>query len=439
MAERSNGNAKMLVRFWLGAPLKSEVSMKPLAYVMRPTNYDDIVGQDQLVGKNGVLRKMIENKKIFSFILYGAPGCGKTTIAEATCKMSNLPSYRFNASTDNKDILKQIVNEARFNDETIIVIDEIHRMKKDIQDFLLPYVESGALTMIGLTTVNPYHAVNPAIRSRCHVFKLRELDHNDMMTVLKRAYKLMNLTCKVDENVYEYLVNLAGNEIRTLINSFETLVSIHPNEDITIEMATATLLKANVAIDGNEDSYYDTLSGLQKSIRGSDVNAALHYLAKLIVADDLQSLSRRLLAIAYEDIALANPTIGPRVKAAVDAARELGNPEARLPLSVIVIEMALSPKSNSALIAIDAALADVEAGKGGKLPLHLKNTYSFDPKQKAYLYPHDYPNAWVEQQYLPDTIKDAKYYYPKDSSKIEESLRDRYLQIEKWHDQNKKA
>ena len=205
----------------------------------------------------------------------------------------------------------------------------------------------------------------------------------------------MNLTCLVDDEVYEYLINLAGGEIRCLINSFELLIATINSDHITINDATATLMKANVAIDANEDSYYDTLSGLQKSIRGSDVDASLHYLAKLIIADDLQSLCRRLLAICYEDIGLANPTVGPRLKAAIDAARELGTPEARLPLSVIVIEMALSPKSNSAMLAIDKALSDIESGKGGKLPLHLKNTYSFDPSQKSYLYPHEYENAWV--------------------------------------------
>ena len=412
--------------------------MKPLAYAMRPTHYDEIVGQDHLVGKTGVLRKMIESNHLFSFILYGEPGCGKTTIAEATRKMINIPSYHFNASTDNKDILKQIINDARFNKDTIIVIDEIHRMKKDIQDFLLPYVEDGTLIMIGLTTVNPYHSVNPAIRSRCHIFKLNELSNDAMHTILRRAYQNMHLTNHIDDEVYDYLVGISGFEIRSLINNFEMVVSLYPNEDITLEKATSALIKPNITIDANSDSYYDTLSGLQKSIRGSDVDASLHYLAKLLKADDLQSLSRRLLAIAYEDIGLANPTIGPRVKAAVDAARELGNPEARLPLSVVVIEMALSPKSNSAYLAIAKAMEDIENGQSGTLPLHLKNTYSFNPNQQSYKYPHDYPNAWVNQQYLPDTLKNSKYYIPKDSSKIESGLKERYLQIEKWKKETNK-
>ena len=410
--------------------------MKPLAYTMRPTHYDYIVGQDHLVGPNGVLRKMLEKGCLFSFILYGEPGCGKTTIAEATCIMSGIPYHKFNASTDNKDALKQIINDARFNNQTIIVVDEIHRMKKDIQDFLLPYVENGTLIMIGLTTVNPYHSVNPAIRSRCHIYKLNDLKRTDLEIIIKRACEQLKITLE-DQKVIDYLIDISGMEIRTLINNFETLVLVAGERPITFELAQEVIQKAAINMDKNQDNYYDTLSGLHKSVRGSDVDAALYYLAKLIAADDLQSLCRRLLCIAYEDIGLANPTIGPRVKAACDAARELGNPEARLPLSVAVIEMALSPKSNSACLAIDKALGDVEAGRGGPLPLHLKNISSFDPRQQPYKYPHDYPNAWVKQQYLPDNLVGTKYYHPKDSSKIESSLKERYLQIEEWKKQSK--
>ena len=409
--------------------------MKPLAYLMRPNTFEDIVGQDHLVGENGIIRKMLNSNSLFSFILYGNPGCGKTTIAEATCKSSGFKWFKFNASTDNKETLKQIITEAAFLDNAIIIVDEIHRMKKDIQDFLLPYVENGTVTMIGLTTVNPYHSVNPAIRSRCHVYRLNDLTNDHLRKVLDRAYEYIGKDILIDDDVYEYIINLANKEIRTLINIFETLVKTS-TEHITIKDATKALNKANVSFDANGDSYYDTLSGLHKSIRGSDVDAALHYLAKLIIADDLQSLCRRLLCIAYEDIGLANPGIGPRVKAACDAARELGNPEARLPLSVVVIEMALSPKSNSAYLALSKAMDDIEQGKSGTLPKHLKNTYSFDPSQEAYKYPHDYPNAWVDQQYLPDTLVGSKYYIPKPTSKSETSLYNRYMQIESF--KNKK-
>jgi putative ATPase len=407
--------------------------MKPLAYVMRPAHYDDIVGQEPSGRrKRGFAQNAGEKSTCSLSSFTDRPVVGKTTIAEATCKMAGYPWYRFNASTDTKDKLKQIVNEARFNEATLIIVDEIHRMKKDIQDFLLPFVEDGTLTMIGLTTVNPYHAVNPAIRSRVHIYKLHDLTKDDLEVIIRRALKHLEYKGIIDDDVIAYMIQLSGGEIRTLINNFENLLTIYQDEDINLEKAQIVLLKPVINIDASDDNYFDTLSGLQKAIRGSDVDASLHYLAKLIVADDLQSLSRRLLAIAYEDIGLANPGIGPRVKAAVDAARELGNPEARLPLSVIVIEMALSPKSNSAMLAIDAALSDIEKGKGGTLPLHLKNQYSFDPRQTPYLYPHDYPNAWVNQQYLPDSLAGTKYYHPKNSSKFEQGLKDRYEQIEAW-------
>lgn len=410
--------------------------MKPLAYSMRPQHYDKIVGQKHLVGPNGILRKMIDNGYLFSFILYGDPGCGKTTIAESTCEMLGYPWYKFNASTDNKESLKKIISEAKYYENSIIIIDEIHRMKKDIQDYLLPYVENGDIRIIGLTTVNPYHSVNPAIRSRCHIYKLNPLNTDDLMEILRNAKEEIAKDKEIDDNVYDYLIKTSGMEVRSLINNFETLV-ITSNEHITLEDAKISIGKANVTIDANSDYYYDALSGLQKSIRGSDVDAALHYLSVLLVAEDLDIIARRLLACAYEDIGLANPAIGPRLSAAISASRELGMPEARLPLSVIIIEMALSPKSNSAYVAIDKALQDVTDGKGGALPLHLKNTYSFDPNQKEYKYPHEYPNAWVNQQYLPDNLVGTKYYIPKNSSKTESQFKERYDQIEKWKEQSK--
>lgn len=414
--------------------------MEPLAFRMRPKTFDDIVGQDHLVGQNGVIRKMVEKGKLFSLILYGDPGNGKTTIAEVVAQTSGYKSFKFNASIDNKDALKTIMHESRFHKASVVIIDEIHRMKKDIQDFLLPFVESGEIVMIGITTVNPYHSVNPAIRSRCHVLKLKSLEKQDLIAIANRGISYINPSLTIDTDALEYLVSLANGEVRSVLNMIEVVTLALEGTNITFELAKSVLLRPSILIDGSSDNYFDTLSGLQKSIRGSDVDASLHYLAKLLAAEELIILTRRLIATAYEDIALANPSIGPRVIAACDAAIQLGMPEARLPLSVIVIEMALSPKSNSALIAVDKALSDIESGKSGSLPLHLKNIYSFDESQGSYLYPHDYPGAWVNQQYLPNILKHASYYEPKNTSKFEESLKARFDAINQAKkERNKKA
>lgn len=407
-------------------------NMEPLAYKMRPTTIDEVVGQEHLVGNNGVIRKMLTNNKLPSIILYGNPGIGKTTIASVICNHLQIPYFTFNASTDNKASLKEIIDYSNENEQTIVVIDEIHRMKKDIQDYLLPFVENGKITIIGITTINPYHSVNPAVRSRCVIFKLNNLEKKDLEIILFRAANYLNPNLKIDEDAQEYLINMANGEVRILINMLEAIYfTLQDTQIITLEIAKSVILKPSINIDKNEDSYYDTLSGLHKSIRGSDVDASLHYLGKLLMAEDFLPLVRRLYCICYEDISLANPGIGPKVRAACEAALELGMPEARLPLASIVVEMALSPKSNSTYLAIEAALKDIEEGKSGTLPLHLKNQYSFDPRQTSYKYPHDYPGAWVDQQYLPTAIINAKYYQPKTTSKYETALKERYDAINK--------
>lgn len=398
--------------------------MKPLAYRLRPQTLDDIFGQKHLIGPNGVIRKMLNNNKMQSLILYGKPGIGKTTLAEVICKTLKIPYANFNASTDNKATLKEHLNIAVNYERFILIVDEIHRMKKDIQDYLLEFVEKGEVILLGLTTVNPYHSVNPAIRSRCLIFRLNDLDDEDLLFAINKTLDYLQL--QMEAQAKEYLIRMANGEVRYLMNTIEAASFIIEGNNITLDDLITIIQKPAIGIDKNEDNYYDTLSGLQKSIRGSDVDASLHYLAKLLASEDLLPLVRRLSVIAYEDIGLANPNIGPKVKAACDIALELGMPEARIPLSVIVCEMALSPKSNSAYLAIDAALKDIEEGRSGNLPLHLKNTYSFDPNQKSYLYPHDYPGAWVNQQYLPDKIKDATYYHPKTNSKYEKALKERY-------------
>lgn len=410
--------------------------MEPLAYKLRPKTIDDIIGQEHLVGEKGIIRRMLKNKKIPSLIFYGDPGIGKTTLAYVICEELKMPFYTFNASTDNKAILKNIIDKSEDN-KAILIIDEIHRMKKDIQDYLLPYVENGVVTIIGLTTINPYHSVNPAVRSRCLIYKLKQLEKIDLLKAIDKTIKYYNPKIRISNEAKDYLVHMANGEVRILINMLEAIFFVlNDNEEITLELAKSVIQKPNVSIDKSEDNFYDTLSGLHKSIRGSDVDASIHYLAKLLTAEDLLPLIRRLYCVCYEDIGLANPSMGPKVKAACEAALELGMPEARLPLANIVIELALSPKSNSAYLAIDKALKDIEEGKSGSLPLHLKNQYSFDPNQTPYIYPHDYPGAWVNQQYLPDAIKDAKYYEPKDTSQYESALKARYEAINKAKKKN---
>ncbi len=406
--------------------------MNPLAYELRPKTIDDVIGQEHLVGKNGVIRKLLNNNKLPSMILYGHPGIGKTTIALCIVNTLNKPYFTFNASTDNKATLKKICDYN--NENTVLIVDEIHRMKKDIQDYLLPFVENGKITMIGITTVNPYHSVNPAIRSRCNVFKLNPLTIHNLIDLTNKVLEHINPKYTLSENSKDYLAKVSNGEARSLINMLDLINSAFistENKELNIEEIKNIIQKPIFDYDKNGDSYYETLSGLHKSIRGSDVNASLHYLGKLIYAEDFLPLIRRLYCIAYEDISLANPSIGPKVKAACEAALELGMPEAVLPLSSIVVEMALSPKSNSTYLAMEKAMADINAGKGGHLPPHLKNTYSFDNSSDDYKYPHDYPGAWVNQQYLPDDIKDAIYYEPKTTSKYEEALKERYDAINK--------
>ncbi len=403
--------------------------MEPLAYRIRPQKLDDIFGQPHLVGPKGVIRKMINSKKLPSLIFYGKPGIGKTTLALVICAELNAPYIMFNASTDNKATLKKAMESGSEKTLFFLIIDEIHRMKKDIQDYLLEFVEAGKVNIIGLTTINPYHSVSPAIRSRCLIYRLNDLNNDDLNLALKRSLTILDPEITIDTAAADYIIQVSNGDVRFLINTVEGISFILQEKHITVDDAKQVVQKPSLAIDKNEDNYYDTLSGLQKSIRGSDINASLHYLAKLLASEDLLPLIRRLSVIAYEDIGLANPSIGPRVKAACDIALELGMPEARIPLSTIVCEMALSPKSNSTCIAIDLALKDLEEGKSGNLPFHLKNTYSFDPNQKSYLYPHDFPGGWVDQQYLPDPLINAQYYFPKDTSKYELSLKERYEAI----------
>ncbi|MCD4826173.1 MAG: replication-associated recombination protein A [Acholeplasmataceae bacterium] len=404
--------------------------MKPLAYRIRPTEFKDVYGQDHLVSQDGVLSMMLEKQKILSFILYGPPGTGKTTIASIFATKSNLETYFFNASTDSKQKLKDIVDTTVYKD-ILIVIDEIHRMKKDTQDYLLPFMENGKATVIGLTTLNPYQSVNPAIRSRCHLYEVKKLNDEDLKKAILNGIHELEVDISIDQKALDEIIRYSNHEIRTALNLLESASLILDDNDIlTAQHVRRVSGKKHLDLDDHEDHFYDLLSALQKSIRGSDVDASIHYLARLITLGDLLSIIRRLLVIAYEDIGIANPLMGQKVLAAAEAALKVGLPEARIMLSVIVVDMAISPKSNTAYLALDEALKDIETNDCGVIPDHASNRkIMLNPE--IYHYPHNDKNSLNDQSYLPDLIKDKVYYHPKDESSYEKALSDRLNAIDK--------
>ena len=398
----------------------------PLALRMAPQKLSDILGQEHLVGKDKILYNLIKNKKLFSMILYGKPGIGKTSIAKVIVNELDMRYRILNATINNKHDFDVLVEEAKLYNGIILIMDEIHRMNKAQQDLLLPYIESGLITLIGMTTANPYHAINPAIRSRCHIFELKSLSEKDILKGLKKAIKTEYLKdIKIDNKTLELIANNSKDDLRYAYNLLELAYYYNKDHQINENIIKEISSKPVFSFDKGEDSFYDTLSAFQKSIRGSDVNASLHYLGRLLIAGDLESIVRRLSVIAYEDIGLANPTIGPRLDAAINAALRVGMPEARIPLAEIVIEMSLSPKSNSAITAIDKVLNDLETGKCDNIPTHIKITAN------GYKYPHDYPNSWVKQEYLPNNLKNKKYYLPKETSQYEKTLKNINDNLEK--------
>ncbi|MCM3596348.1 replication-associated recombination protein A [Metabacillus idriensis] len=419
--------------------------MKPLAFRMRPQNIDEIIGQEHLVGKGKMIERMVKAKHLSSMILYGPPGIGKTSIATAIAGSTNTAFRKLNAVVNNKKDMEIVAEEAKMSGKVILILDEVHRLDKAKQDFLLPYLEDGKIILIGATTSNPYHAINPAIRSRCQIFELKPLEAADIKTALERALKdekkgLGNYRAVISEEALMHFASSCAGDVRSALNALElAVISSDPDENgeihVTLETAEECLQKKSFVHDKDGDAHYDVLSAFQKSIRGSDVNAALHYLGRLIEAGDLISINRRLLVIAYEDVGLASPQAGARTLAAIEATERLGLPEARIPLANAVIELCLSPKSNSAYIALDAAIADIRAGKSGEIPAHLKDAHYKGAEKLGrginYQYPHDFENGWVKQQYLPNSLKKKKYYDPKQTGKFELSLSQIYEKLMK--------
>jgi putative ATPase len=419
------------------------MNLKPLAFRMRPRTIEEVIGQSHLVAEGKIINRMVKARQLSSMILYGPPGIGKTSIASAIAGSTNFAFRTLNAVTNNKKDMEVVAAEAKMSGKVILLLDEVHRLDKAKQDFLLPYLENGMIVLIGATTSNPYHAINPAIRSRCQIFELKPLEPDDIKAALRRAIEdeergLGNLNIEITEEAVTHIATASGGDVRSSLNALELAVlSTEPDGDGIIHIdesaAEECMQKKSLSHDKDGDAHYDVLSGFQKSIRGSDVNAALHYLGRLIEAGDLVSINRRLLVIAYEDIGLASPQAGQRTLAAIEAAERIGFPEARIPLANAVIELCLSPKSNSAYVALDSALADIRSGISGEVPDHLKDAHYKGAKDLGrgvdYLYPHDYEGGWVKQQYLPDRIKNKVYYKPKKTGKFEQAIAGIYEKI----------
>ncbi len=416
---------------------------QPLAFRMQPRTIDEIVGQRHLVGEGKIINRMVTAKMLSSMILYGPPGTGKTSIASAIAGSTKYAFRILNAATDSKKDLQIVAEEAKMSGTVVLLLDEIHRLDKTKQDFLLPHLESGRIVLIGATTENPYLSILPAIRSRTQIFEVKPLSEDDMKTAIQRALTdkergLGNFDAMLDDEAERQLVYATNGDLRSALNGLELAVkSTAPSEDgkvhITLPIVEETVQRKALTADKDGDGHYDVISALQKSIRGSDTDAALHYLARLIEAGDLPIIARRLRVIAYEDIGLANPAVAARAVTAIEAAEKLGFPEARIPLANATIELALSPKSNSAYTAIDAALADVRKGGTGDVPDHLRDAHYKGAEKLGhgveYVYPHGHPGDWVPQQYLPDKLNGANYFVPAGNSKVEQAYKEQYQKL----------
>ena len=397
---------------------------QPLADLLRPQTLDEVFGQEHILGKGAILRRLVDSGNIPNMIFYGPSGTGKTTVANIIAKMTNRTLYQLNATTASTADIKNIVAQLdtfMAPNGVLLYLDEIQSFNKKQQQSLLEHIENGKITLIASTTENPYFYVFNAILSRSTVFEFKQISAEAALQAVKRAVAFLEertaLQAQPEEGALEYIAGACGGDLRKAMNAVEVLFSaavpVHNQFSITVEDVKVVTQKSAMRADRDGDNHYDLLSALQKSIRGSDPDAAVHYLARLLEAGQMQSACRRLMVIAAEDIGLAYPMAIPIVNATVDMALKLGMPEARIPLGDAAVLLATLPKSNTGHIALDAALEDVRKGKGGDFPRHLQNvhfdTYTQEQEQ-GYKYPHNYPGSWVQQQYLPDELVDAKYY-----------------------------
>ena len=417
---------------------------QPLADLLRPRTLDEVYGQAHILGQGAVLRRLIESGKIPNMIFYGPSGTGKTTVANIIAEQTNRTLFKLNATTASTADIKNIVSQLdtfMAPNGVLLYLDEIQSFNKKQQQTLLEYIENGKITLIASTTENPYFYVFNAILSRSTVFEFKQIDASAALQAIQRAVSYLEertaLKAQPEEGALEYIAGACGGDIRKAMNAVEVLFSAgRPEGDIltlTLEDAKAVTQKSAMRADREGDNYYDLLSSMQKSIRGSDPDAAVHYLARLLEAGQMQAACRRLMVIAAEDVGLAYPMIMPIVKSCVDMALMIGMPEARIPLGDAAVLMATSPKSNTGHVALDAALEDVRKGKGGDFPRHLQNmhadTYTME-REQGYQYPHNFPNRWVKQQYLPDDLVGVRYYEYGDN-KMEQAAKQYWDTIKK--------